>query len=61
MLGFDAGKFFGAQSGECQQREMRDGGGAYVIKGLSTYFNANGEQRGQWSQQRGAVIAQHRP
>lgn len=28
--------------------EMRDGGGPYVIKGLSTYFNANGEQRGQW-------------
>lgn len=28
--------------------EMRDGGGPYVVKGLSTYFNANGEQRGQW-------------
>lgn len=26
----------------------RDGGGAYVVKGVSTYFNAAGEQRGQW-------------
>ena len=26
----------------------RDGGDGYIIKGVSTYFNANGEQRGQW-------------
>lgn len=26
----------------------RDGGGAYVVKGVSTYFDADGNQRGQW-------------
>jgi len=26
----------------------RDGGGAYVVKGVSTYFDAEGNQRGQW-------------
>lgn len=26
----------------------RDGTGPYIVKGVSTYYNANGEQRGQW-------------
>jgi len=26
----------------------RDGGGAYVVKGVSTYFDGEGNQRGQW-------------
>lgn len=26
----------------------RDGGGPYIIKGVSTYFGADGSQRGQW-------------
>jgi hypothetical protein len=26
----------------------RDGGGPYVVKGVSTYFDSDGNQRGQW-------------
>lgn len=37
-----------AEQGGEDAGPARDGTDGYVIKGVSTYYNANGEQRGQW-------------